>query len=122
MTTLITRLYAEEKAADGVASRLRWEGLPGYAIQVITGTDKARLADRMTRAKVHESAIEAYTAKVAEGAYSTVTEILNSDGWSLGCHNATNARQVNPCLAHFAENCGDDPSTSTVSQPRSSSA
>ncbi|MCR9151315.1 MAG: hypothetical protein NXH83_14170 [Rhodobacteraceae bacterium] len=68
MTTLITRLYAEEKAADSVASRLRWEGLPGYAIQVITGTDKARLADRMTRAKVHESAIEAYTAKVAEGA------------------------------------------------------
>jgi len=70
MTTVITRLYADEKTADMVAQRLRWEGLPARAVQVITGagSDRPAIEASMNRAKVHETAVPAYADRVAAGA------------------------------------------------------
>ena len=69
MTTVITRLYADEEAARATARRLRWEGLPARALQVIRGGGKARetIAAEMESAGVHETAVPSYSEKVAGG-------------------------------------------------------
>jgi hypothetical protein len=69
MTTVITRLYADEEAASAVARRLSWEGLPARALQVITGSGMSRdaIAAKMGRAGVHETAVPAYSERVAGG-------------------------------------------------------
>lgn len=69
MTTVITRLYADERTANMVAQRLRWEGLPARAVEVIAGagSDRPSLEVRMSRARVHESAVSAYADRMADG-------------------------------------------------------
>lgn len=70
MTTVITRLYANESTARGVEDRLRWEGFPRSAIQVISAApDQARdaLAAKIIRARVAESTAPAYADKLGEG-------------------------------------------------------
>lgn len=69
MTTVITRLYADEEAASATARRLGWEGLPARAVEVIGGKGMSRdeIARRMTRAAVHEASVGAYAERVAAG-------------------------------------------------------
>lgn len=69
MTTVITRLYADEEAARAIARRLGWEGLPARALQVISGDGMARdaIAGKMRTAGVHETAVSAYSERVAGG-------------------------------------------------------
>lgn len=69
MTTVITRLYADEEAARAIARRLSWEGLPARALQVISGDGKSRetIAEKMQSAGVHVTAVPAYSERVAGG-------------------------------------------------------
>ena len=69
MTTVITRLYADEEAAGATARRLGWEGLPARALQVISASGMTRdaIAAKMTKAGVHETAVPAYAERVAAG-------------------------------------------------------
>lgn len=70
MTTVITRLYADETKALAVAKRLRWEGFPRSAVQVVTtrtGEDQGTLAARMERVLVPAEAAPVYAGRVAGG-------------------------------------------------------
>jgi len=67
MTTIITRLYANERSANAVADRLSWEGLPKSAVKVVTGTDKDKIQHRMMQAQVHRDAAPIYAESVAGG-------------------------------------------------------
>ncbi len=69
MTTVITRLYADEEAAQRTARRLRFEGFPGNAVQVISaaGLDRDTLLSRMDRAMVPDEAARGYVDKVSAG-------------------------------------------------------
>lgn len=69
MTTVITRLYADQNAAEAVARRLRFEGFPGNAVQVISagGMDRDALVDKMSRAMVPGEAAAGYAGKVEGG-------------------------------------------------------
>jgi hypothetical protein len=66
MTTVFTRLYANEKKARSVQDRLRFLGFPPNALQVIPqGGDD--LVHRMVRAKVPADAAAIYADKLVEG-------------------------------------------------------
>ena len=70
MTTVITRLYANEDIARGAENRLRWEGFPRNAVQVIAaapGQGHDALTARMTHAMVDEGTAPAYADKVGGG-------------------------------------------------------
>jgi hypothetical protein len=67
MTTLITRLYASEKAADAMADKLYWKGFPKRSLQVVTGSDKAAVEDRLKRAHVPAETAAIYAEHVAGG-------------------------------------------------------
>jgi hypothetical protein len=67
MTTLITRLYASEKAADLMADQLYWKGFPKRALQVVTGTDKAAVEARLRRAHVPAETAALYAEHVVGG-------------------------------------------------------
>ena len=74
MTTVITRLYADQKKAERVANRLKWEGFPNHAVQVITaaGKDADAVTSRLARADVNEAVLADYAAKVSSGAAALV--------------------------------------------------
>ena len=65
MTTLISRLFADEATARRAVHRLTFRGFPSRTCTVITDSDTAEA--RMTRAKVHESALAPYKAALAAG-------------------------------------------------------
>jgi hypothetical protein len=65
MTTLISRLFADEAAARSAAERLYFKGIPRGDIKIITGGADANT--RLARAKVHESAIGPYAQALAAG-------------------------------------------------------
>ncbi len=70
MTTIITRLYADEKSASKAADRLWRARIPRRALQVVSaksGESKSDLKDRLKSAKVHASALTAYADKIADG-------------------------------------------------------
>ncbi|MCU0854285.1 MAG: hypothetical protein MUF63_05100 [Rhodobacteraceae bacterium] len=69
MTTVITRLYADEEAARAIVRRLSWEGLPARALQVISSGGRSRetIAEKMQSAGVHVTAVPAYSERVAGG-------------------------------------------------------
>jgi hypothetical protein len=70
MTTVITRLFESENLANGVADRLRWEGIPNRAVRVVEakeGEAATDLADRLNQAGVHESTVKAYAQHMAKG-------------------------------------------------------
>ncbi len=67
MTTLITRLYASEKAADTMADKLYWKGFPRRSLQVVTGSDKAAVQERLMRAHVPADSAAIYAEHVAGG-------------------------------------------------------
>lgn len=67
MTTLITRLYDSKATAQKTADRLYWIGFPRDALTVVTGTDKAEIQARLTRAEVPDDAAPIYAKSVAGG-------------------------------------------------------
>jgi len=67
MTTIITRLYANERSANAVADRLSSEGLPKSALKVVTGTDRDKIQHRLMQAQVHRDAAPVYAESVAGG-------------------------------------------------------
>lgn len=70
MTTLLTRLYADEKAARSVMERLYREGFPRHMMQIITKSDKLdrdALTKRIEGAHVPERAAAVYTESVTAG-------------------------------------------------------
>lgn len=64
MTTIITRLYEDEKTAQPVVDALHEEGFPANTVMLISGGDAEA---QMTAADVAEDAAATYAAKVAEG-------------------------------------------------------
>ncbi|MBW4710219.1 hypothetical protein KX928_20725 [Roseobacter sp. YSTF-M11] len=70
MTTVITRLFEDEETARYVAEKIVFLGVPGRAVSVITkdsAADADALKSKMTRAQVHESAIDTYAKHVQQG-------------------------------------------------------
>lgn len=70
MTTVITRLYADEDTAKSVENRLRWEGFPKHTMRVITadGGDADATRDRLSRADVNEALVSEYAQRLGAGA------------------------------------------------------
>lgn len=70
MTTVITRLYADEETAERAQNRLRLEGLPKHAVEVISadGRKKNALSDRLEHAGVWDEAAKVYAGRIADGA------------------------------------------------------
>lgn len=67
MTTVITRIFADEGAAEKTAKYIRLKGLPDSAVEVISGGDAKSLADDLRAACVHEDAVTAYADSIAKG-------------------------------------------------------
>nr|P23461.1 RecName: Full=Protein PucD [Rhodobacter capsulatus]AAA26164.1 ORF D [Rhodobacter capsulatus] len=69
MTTVITRLYADEKTACDIARQLKSEGIPKRALKVVVADGKkgAALAEALKSAGVHPSAAAGYAERVAGG-------------------------------------------------------
>ena len=77
MTTLYTRLYADEKTANAVRDRLYRAGFPRHVMRLISGRDgegHEGLAQRISRARVPERAAAVYTESVASGNVLLVVE------------------------------------------------
>ncbi len=71
MTTVITRLYADEASAIGVQGRLTRAGFPRYALSVVSGAeglDVETLKAKMAHALVPAEAAEHYATRIAKGA------------------------------------------------------
>ena len=64
MTTIITRLYPDTRAANAAAAALKAAGMPASMWDVIAGSDAAA---KMTAARVGKSSAAAY-ARLYEGA------------------------------------------------------
>ena len=73
MTTIITRLYASEDAAQKVADDLLAEGISGDSVQLIGGGKEAM--DKMLAARVPEGSAEAYKAAMSRGRTLLVAEV-----------------------------------------------
>lgn len=70
MTTVITRLFQDEQTARYVAEKIVFLGVPSRAVSVISkesGADADVLKSKMVRAKVHETAVDAYLHHIHEG-------------------------------------------------------
>lgn len=67
MTTIITRLYANAAAAQGVVAALLAEGHSPATVHVITRDGAGTAAERMHAARVSATAARAYAGPVAEG-------------------------------------------------------
>lgn len=70
MTTVITRLFETEAGAKKAYDKLMFRSLPARACQIITaadGADADALKSHMSKAMVHESALDAYAKHLADG-------------------------------------------------------
>ncbi len=67
MTTVITRMFEDETAAERAAKYLVLKGLPENAVEVIAGGDPESLTDDLRKARVHEDAIAPYADSIAKG-------------------------------------------------------
>lgn len=67
MTTLITRLYADERAARAVEKRLRLEGFPQRTLAVVTQAKEVPESALAARGMAGDTA-RAYAERIAEGA------------------------------------------------------
>lgn len=69
MTTVFTRLYADEDKAHAVRDRLRFVGFPPTALQVIVegGRDRDALVRKMEGASVAREAAESYAGMMGGG-------------------------------------------------------
>ena len=69
MTTVITRLFADEPAARQAVRKLRLEGFPADAVSLVSGADAAA---ELEAAKADDSAVKAYAPRIANGAAAVV--------------------------------------------------
>lgn len=70
MTTVITRLFEDESGAKKAYDKLMFRSLPARACQIITsaaGADADALKEHMSKASVHESALDPYAEHIAAG-------------------------------------------------------
>ena len=67
MTTIISRVFSDEKAAKSAAKRLVFRGIPSRDCAVIAGSDEAAVASRLELAKIDESATSAYLKAAKAG-------------------------------------------------------
>ncbi|MEP2641396.1 hypothetical protein [Roseobacter sp.] len=70
MTTVITRLFKDEKTARDAAGRIAFLGVPDRAVSVVAHKNKAtpdEVSARLSAAQVHPSAVEAYSQHIAKG-------------------------------------------------------
>jgi hypothetical protein len=65
MTTLISRLFPDEATAQSAVGRLTFRGVPKGDCTIITSGERAEAL--MARARVHETAIRAYSKHLNEG-------------------------------------------------------
>ncbi|RDC71755.1 hypothetical protein DLJ49_12910 [Rhodovulum sp. 12E13] len=75
MTTIITRLYADRKAARAVRKKLLKQKFREADVDLIAakeGDDAARIEAALERAMAHESAAKAYARPIAEGGAALV--------------------------------------------------
>lgn len=77
MTTVITRLYADDKTACDIARQLKADGIPKKALQVIVADGRKRpaLIEALKSAGVHDSAAAGYADRVAAGAAALVAKV-----------------------------------------------
>lgn len=76
-TTIITRLYADTKAAQAVQSRLLERKFRRADVELVSareGEDAKTLEARLKQAWVHESAAPVYAEKIAGGAAALVVQ------------------------------------------------
>jgi hypothetical protein len=64
MTTIISRLFPDQKSAQSAADRLMFKGFPSRSCTVIAGDGAAA---RLERAQVEEAALPAYHAGLSKG-------------------------------------------------------
>lgn len=91
MTTLITRLFPDHKAAKAAADRLIFKGVPQRACTIIAGSDDAE--KRLARARVDATAIAPYVSGMAAG---QAVLVVRATYKPLGA-----VRVVNEILAKF---------------------
>ncbi|WP_317056867.1 hypothetical protein [Roseovarius rhodophyticola] len=75
MTQVISRLFESEKLAQGVADRLRFEGVPQRAVRVVTakaGEGEKDLATRISGYSVAANAAKAYAKHIGSGKAAVV--------------------------------------------------
>jgi hypothetical protein len=65
MTTIISRVYADEATAQAAANKLAIKGIPRNSCHIITHGDAAETL--MERAQVHASAMKSYSKLLAAG-------------------------------------------------------
>jgi hypothetical protein len=66
MTTVITRLFASEKAVAAQIKRMQFKGFPRHAMRMFTSVDA--VADKLKNAGVKGSTADAYAEKLGDGA------------------------------------------------------
>ena len=89
MTTIITRLYPDRKAARAVQKKLLKAKFREADVDVVTpreGDDRARVEARLKKARVHESAVPVYAEKLESGAAALV---VRADYRPLGARRIT---------------------------------
>lgn len=72
MTTIITRLFADQDSAHKAADRLIFNGIPARSCTIIAGGDDAET--RLAKKNVHKSAMETYKSALADGSVALVVE------------------------------------------------
>jgi hypothetical protein len=102
MTTIITRLYADRKAARAVRKRLLKEKFRESDVDLVAaqeGDDAARIEAALSRAMVHESAVRAYAGRI--GARRIARGIL-ADSNAIDAADAVEDHEVKlpPTPAH----------------------
>ena len=72
MTTLISRLFADEATAQRAVKQMMFRGFPSRSCILISDSDTAEA--HLARAKVHESAIAPYAAAIAAGNVALIVQ------------------------------------------------
>jgi hypothetical protein len=77
MTTVITRLYADEKTACDIARQMKNEGIPKRALKVVVadGLKGGALTEALKSAGVHKRTAAGYAERVAGGAAALVAKV-----------------------------------------------
>lgn len=92
MTTIITRLYSDRRAARAVRKKLLEAKFREPSFDVISareGEDRAKLESRLARAMVHADAVSGYAEKIMGGASAVV---IRADYRPLGARRI--AREI----------------------------
>ena len=113
MTTVITRLYAEEKTARDIANRLIHEGISISALQVVKAEGRKRpaLTEALKAAGVHASAVAGYADCLAAGGAAVVAKVNHKPLGAAKIVRNTTAKAATVALENVTEeySCKDAP-------------